>query len=106
MIEPDWPDLRCTRCGGPLELEYVYTGGPYSEHREVDSIDCECGASWNAAGKAQPTSWLRDVPVPNPDECINVLMPTEGSVTIRTGAEWVNFVVSEYEKREPPSEVR
>jgi hypothetical protein len=61
MIEPTWTPLRCTRCGGPLSVEYVYDGHAYSEFRSVESFECDCGATWDAQGTPMPTTWLREL---------------------------------------------
>jgi len=60
-VMPTWPPLRCTRCGGEIDIEYVYDGGAYSEYRSVESFECDCGASWDRSGNPLPTTWLRDL---------------------------------------------
>lgn len=61
MIQPTWPALTCTRCGGELSIEYVYDGHAYSEHRSVESFECDCGASWDRHFRPIPTIWLREL---------------------------------------------
>lgn len=55
-------DLVCPHCGSELSLDYVNDGGSYSEHRSVDTIECDnwdtCAAEWDRNFKAVKPSKL------------------------------------------------
>lgn len=45
--------IRCPYCGSEIEAELSYTGGAYSEHRDLTGYECEnyaCYARWDKRG--------------------------------------------------------
>ena len=71
--------LRCPYCGNKIEPNLVYTGS-YSEHRDLESLECEnfkCNAKWTGFGEpkelpheyGQPAASLQAEQLKSPRPC-------------------------------------